>query len=378
MRNIFLCALFSILNICYNYSQKDTLNERLLQPIEQCETIAFNSQVLITSATFSQTDYVSKILDRWEISCGKSEAIQRVRILFAIQDGSFDAANYDNYYSTKLYDYSRRVYISNDTSIDNTNQYQRYKGHYDYVPLNGAFDQWTQKLATVLKHTQEESSDAYLLCVLFSDGPEAFHDLLRKNKRSESHIRKQVFRQYYNRWNSGITLTLIGGTWFPLKNDHTDFGTSPQIGIRCGIPIGKQLRVGLGTMVKIWTDRNKFEIDFNNQDTLTKSLSSFTLGAFLEKSFPIKDKFFLDLNMGAALESLATEFKKPETSNQESETISIETINFTLGTNFRVKIGKTKSLGLNLNYHFVPFNLDKELTTKLNSQALSANLLYRF
>lgn len=365
--------LFTVFVLLYSLQLYGQVSDSTSEiTINDCEKIAFQCQKAITDLP-SDAKEISDWIERWEGSCGKSEPQQRIAILMEIRNGTFKAENYENYYLHNLPSFEGRMAVINDHTYDNRYEFQRYKVYFDYVPVGEAFDQRTKELANQLKSTLDTEEDAYLLCVLFSDGPKAFRQLLQKNK--SSNIRRLLYQRQYQKWNSGITFTLVSGLWFPLNKNHTDFGISPQLGFRFGMPVSKNLKLDFGVVAKIWTDRNDIMVNFETQDTTTSSPASFAIGATVERNIPLNEKLTWDLLASVALESLFTKLDEPQ---RDDSSFSIETANFTLGTSLRIKTGIKNSIGLNLNYHFIPYNLDKDLQTKLNEQALSANLIFRF
>lgn len=80
-----------------------------------------------------------------------------------------------------------------------------------------------------------------------------------------------------------------------------------------------------------------------------------------------------------------TDIEKPEEewTYDQNGTVSnryygVETFDLNLGAGFRKRIFRTNSIGMELSYHFAPYQIDEDLVSNFGDQYVSLAFVYLF
>jgi len=361
------------------YSQNDSiLNKRLNKTVVNCETIAFNSQAMLPKYDFSQIDSIIKILSIWEKECGNVEPIIRLKILLDIKQKKFIDTAYENYITNYIYIYKNRI---SETKRHNYNEIFEYnKGYFSYVPLKSKFDEWTKNIAENLLVAQRKGTSEYLFCLLFSEKTDLFYEEIKSKEYKRNYVKITVYDEKYETWQKGMVYNAIIGVWIPIGNLSNTFSISPNIGFRAGFTFKNAMRFDIGVNVRIHTNSKPFEINADNAITQVNSNTGITGGLWFTKEYRLKNKIMIDAIGGIGVGIIDTDLKKanPNPDDDSSDYYSITTADFSLGVNIRKRIFIKHSVGLNISYHFAPYNLDDKLVNNIGNQFLTTNLIYRF
>ena len=164
------------------------------------------------------------------------------------------------------------------------------------------------------------------------------------------------------------------GAFIPLDNLKNALGVSPHIGLYFGFPLNDRYRVDLGASFFIPVNRKELEYFLPNETLSGKPDFSGTLGIWASRSDLLKNCWVIDNRLGTGLGVFATNIKKDKPKHEDTEWYSAETIFLSLGTGIR-----KGSLGLSLNYFFVPYNaFKKNFKTDFGSQYLTLSTCYTF
>lgn len=357
-----------------------SLVKKLNRPINNCEIVAHNSQILLTQFKIKQSDSINKVLAVWRQYCGANEPISRITILTSIyfqnNNDSINAPYLDNY----LHKYKYRIKAAAEYKLHDI--YENNKGYLDYIPLKGEFDYWTKNIALELLPNQQPGTSEHLLCLLFSNNFELFDKELQSHKSKNSFVSKYERERRFNNWNRGITLTLVSGIWSPAGKLANTFKQSPQFGFLVGAPISKSLRIDLGLVLAVLESRTNFDLYVENSIKSARGKYCVTFGGWVTKEIKVKKFLFLDLIGGLALGKIDTDLNKPRV-NQNNNTSNdyyygVSTIDSSIGVSIRKKIFRKSSIGISYNLHYVPYSLDDILVTDLGDHFSSTSLIYRF
>ena len=370
-------VLFIIIIASVRAQGDSSLIERLHKPITDCEVVATNCQKMVVKYSITECDSFLRILDIWEKYCQYVEPVERVKILADIFKKQYSDSVYEEYIKYEIKNYEDRIKASADTGYFGI--YEQYKDYFNYVPLNGKFDKWTSGIASNLLREQSPGSSEYLLCLLLSGKTKAFDSIISAKKQPNDFIRETLNNKVYTDWNTGFIFKITSGMWFPLGKLAGKFKSSARFDFDASIPVRENIRVEFNTGIGILL--NKEEISIHVEDSVfdVKSHFCWTLGLRLTKEFRLGRKIYFDYSPGIGVGLMDTDLKKPEkNSDGSNEFYSLATVDIVFGVAFRTVILKKKSIGLNFEYHYSPFNFDKKLEKDIGNQYLTAGLLYRF
>lgn len=370
LKKILSLCLFLLVCDCI-YSQSDSLLlKRLSKPIVNCEIVATNSQELIAGYSSDQVDNIYKVMYIWEATCGNVEPIQRLKILCDIQFNRLVDAMYNDYIDYGVYVYKNRVNAGKSNTRLET--FELNKAYFSYVPLNGKFDELTRNWALQLLPQQTVGSTPYYFCLLFSDKLEQFDKEANNNTSPNNYIHSRTKEKMDNTYNS-ISFEGQIGAWYPIGQMNNLFKISPQFGITASAAFHKSWRLSLGFLMRVFIDDKPIELNINHTVQTANNNFGLTFGAWLIKEYNLKHNYFIDGVAGLGVGAIDNDYK-----DDKENSHGIETVDFSLGVNFRKKISRSNHIGLNISYHLAPYNFDPELKTKIGYQFVTTNLIFRF
>ena len=161
------------------------------------------------------------------------------------------------------------------------------------------------------------------------------------------------------------------GTFIPLGNLKNTLSVSPHFGLYFGYPLTERYRLDFGASIFIPVNSKELEYFSPNETLSGKSDLGGTMGIWAGRIDLLKNCWTIDNRIGAGFALLGTNIDNPES---EYDTYSVETFFLNLGTGVR-----KGSLGLSLNYFFVPYNaFKKRLKANFGSQYLTVSTYYTF
>jgi len=361
-----------------SFSQTDSaFIEKLNQPIENCETIATNSQKLISKYSISQKELIKQVLRVWEVACGSTEPIRRVKILLDISENSFSDTAYTSYFNNHIFDYFDRINAAYKEDFKEI--YELNKEYFNYVQLRSEFDDWTYNIAQQLKKEQRNGTSAYLMCVLFSEDIKTFDNEISSSAYQKSHIRKTMDDAVYNSSQDNASFVARVGVWMPIGKLGWRFSMSPLIGIGGHFPITKKYSIEMGANFTFWNNNKDIVVYLEDSFQNIKSKYGGTYGLWLHREHSFNNQYFVDGVVGIAYSNMGTGVEKSKTDEEEATAYyHIGTVDLSIGLNVRKRVFKRHNTGINLVYHFRPYNIDKRLETKLGQHSFSISLFYRF
>jgi uncharacterized protein YqkB len=356
------------------YGQNNILSKKPLDVYIQTTENSYNQ---LSELNILEIERISKILYNWEVICGENEPIARIKILLHIQNNKLDENLIAKYVTDYIYTFKDRVTASNSDNYKAI--YAHYSHYYSYVPLKSNYDKWTKSIAQDLLQKQNEGTSEYLLCLLFSEQVDVFYKKIKSRDYKDNFIKNAIYQEKYDTWQRGMNYSIIAGAWFPIgKLSHT-FDISPIFGFRGGFTFAKSLRFDIGFNLRVQNQQKPILIEGNNQINEVKSKTGLTGGIWATKEYRINNKVMIDAIVGLGVGILDTDLKKVNTQNTDNNKYyGVETADFSLGVNFRKRIFMKSSIGINISYHFSPYQLDKVLVNSIGYQHLTTALIYRF
>jgi len=357
----------------FAYSQNDSLLiKRLNRPVQDCKTIAYNSQAILSGYSISETDSINQILTIWENRCGINEPILRLKILQHIHSKAFaGTALYQRYLDDFASTFKNRIAASRESDYHKTFEYNNI--YFDYVPLQSKFDKWTKTIAQNLLKKQQKGTSEYLFCLLLSEEIEKFEAERKLKAYKDNFVATHISDKEYDVLKDEVKINFIIGAWIPLGKLKPTFTTSPLLGFHSGFNFSNSVKIEIGAEFRLHIDNKPFQIEAEGTATEVKSKVGFVVGFWFSKEFKLKRNMLLGMVGGIGIGILDTDLKK--NSNDDSNNYAIETADFSLGVNVRRRISRSIDIGLNLSYHYAPYNWDSQLVSNLGNQYLSLSLI---
>lgn len=368
------------------FSQQDTiLLKELQKPIINCETVAVNSQRIISSLTFYNQDSILKVLNAWEDYCGENEPILRMKILFDIKNKKDISVLFEKYmnYNYKLYTYYSENYkrrINESEKVNSKTIYTENSSYFNYVPLNGNYDTMTESFAQLLLKSQQKSSLSYLFCEFISGDFDKFDNDIYSEDYADN---ETINNLYGKKYEHDYMYSLGSGVWLPQGQLANVFNPSFQLRLTVASPkfFNNNFDVETSFSARIITDEASFNFKDEDSVYIASCNAGFNFGLNLVYEKEIGKKMYLRLFSGIAADWLSTNIKTPETAEKDNNDASyyyITTYCVPFGTGIRRNIFHHNTIGIDLTYNFTRYNIDKKLITDLNGDALTISLFYGF
>jgi len=184
----------------------------------------------------------------------------------------------------------------------------------------------------------------------------------------------------YEYWNYGMSITIQGGIWKPLGNLDRTFDLNPNIGLKWGLPITKQLRIELGTSINIPINSESFEYTTDDTTFIANSKNTVNgfLGLWVSNENRISTKLILNKYFGLGIGFIQTNNKEPTLKNGNGNNYSIETVNLNFGIGLRKIVFIKRSIGLYLEYNFSPYSLFGKVNNNFGYSSIITGVSYRF
>ncbi len=183
---------------------------------------------------------------------------------------------------------------------------------------------------------------------------------------------------YYSQ-NRGISIRVDAGAFLPLPNLNKTLRMSPHLAVYFGVRVSKKYRVDVGT--SIFIPVNSGTVEYLLPDTVLrgKPLLSGTMGFWLTRMESIKGKYFWDNRVGTGLGFFQTDIPTNKPKEDNDRVYGSETLFFNLGTGIRKVVFTRRSIGLAVNYFYVPYNaFEKNLGADFGSQYLTTSISFHF
>jgi hypothetical protein len=351
------------------------LEERLSVAVVNCETVSVNAQNLMATYSIEDVDSIKQVLKFWRSKCGDSEVISRVEVLMDLYYNRFRYEDHRDYFRYRLSRFLNRV---DNAGLPNSDEvFESNRSYFNYVKINGVFDQWTRDIAQqIQKESSNQNLDAYLATILFTFDLETFEAEMQNQDNRASDLVKDYLSKYdYSR---PYQVSIYLGARIPLVNQRIHFHESPQLGFGLSIPIKGTYSAGFKVIFTRLINQKDLLWNIENDSVLIDPPSIVTAGFNFSRRFVLRDKSLsLDLYSGINLGALSTSIDK-EGDDEDNPEYAAETVDLEVGFNLGKTIFTNKEIGLNVSFHYAPYNLDSELITEVGSLYGQVNSYFKF
>lgn len=363
---VVLCLFASTLS-----AQVD-LDAQLLRQTPNCESVAYNSTLLINELfQRSQVDSINQVITRWSNFCGESEPLFRAKVLTKITLATFDEASLTSTDEMSMVlSYLDRQQLSQEENYHQV--YEYYKYYLGYVGLNSEFDLVTVAWATSLL---DENSDlkptekAY--CLLYSNQADAFWAYLQTPEMQNTELAasaKKQEQEVRGMWDGHINF--FSGVFVPNSNLYDVIGVKPIIGFQLGAKV-KKTQYDFTISYRPGKAKEYYEVQFQGYPVQTRDHAGGYIGIDFARELTNNYKRELDLEWGIGADIMDVISGDPEVSD-DSKTLA--SFNFNCGLGYRFYFKNMNYIGLHAKYNFINYN--NKQGTSLSGDYLSFTVSY--
>ncbi len=218
--------------LCTNFTFAQSLDQMLQKQTIKCEDIAFNASILVVRlVTENKIDSANLVLSYWENKCGMRESIQRVKILIALQSGTYSDSTLDDGILAFCYQYMARIQAG---KRGEQIEYDYYRPYYGHIPIAQEFDNFTKNLALKLGQQYPEGSIEHLLAEFYTANPDTLITKIQDKKYDQSKLYKAYFEEVNKFINQPeFNIAYFAGIWMPTGNLKI-LGNHPEVGFQMG------------------------------------------------------------------------------------------------------------------------------------------------
>lgn len=356
-----------------------------VQAQEPCnERTSMALQMLPSLLDSNDFQRILAVADSVEAHCGSTELTQRLKIVVALILQEPSAKLIQDYQRQQLdeklvqrFDYANHEHFEK--------HYQERASQFEYVPLGHPVDS-----LIALKTNALLQSDRYQLnrqeeaiCLLFSGHIEPYYELTNRRPPARPLVDQVRDREQHKERTAAV---LYAGAFFPIGSNEY-LKTSPTFGFTFMGPLHQSFVFELGLKMRINTKNAPFDFRDDGQIKEINASTSYYIGANLGYKAFDNGPFIILPKVGLGLGFINTKLAKTtiydsmidyEDTGSGIQYNNANTLHSVAGIAFMRHIKKKMYIGLELNYHVVPYNWDKDLITRINDQFSSVELFLRF
>jgi hypothetical protein len=353
----------------------DQIDVKLLQQ-QQCMQSARHLERLTASHPLQSSDSLVAALVDYERQCGTGEASSRLNLLLLLAEGRLPEELLQDYYDrylTKYYD-RRTAALWGDPE----EMYADHQGYFEFLPLLGNFDRFTQRWASALLDSQPNPSDGRLLCLLFSGAYGDFGE-----ERSQFTYRNSFTSRYFKDkyglvygWEIEKEIRL--GAWQPLGLSSNFYHPSPLLYFNVGIPLKNPWIIDVGGGLLFPQHKQLLQVAADSLTT-AKTNVGLQFAASLRYRINQQAKWRLSAYSGIGYTNLFTnQTRSPREEYDEPRPYSVGALDLFAGLQCHRMWGERRALGVFVEVHHAAFGFDPVLLSQLSAAYLQWGLSYRF
>lgn len=367
-----LLIAFLVLSSTYSFAQS---------PCEHITTASLEKLIpILERNNFAQLDPVIFAINN---SCEESEFTLRLTIIKAIINKENTVSLIDKYLNKRFDD----ILVKRHDSAADKDYEKIYHGDpaaFGFVPLRHKVDELVQQKAIALLNSQSYTltEKEVALLFLFADEIDAFYTELDRKPAPRPVLDKIREREYFK---SAPTFGIHAGV-FTALGDRDYMGTSSMFGLSLMGRLDNQFVPEFMFKFRLHNNQGKqFDFDYKNSIQEINSKSSYFLGGGLGYKILDSGPFILLPKIGLGYGFIWTGLSETIYSeNEYGEEVSslsfrnVNTLHSSAGIAGMLHLRRKQYIGLEINYHLVPYNWEKRLLTSMQSNYASLELFFRF
>jgi len=381
MKRILKSFLFLLASLPV-YAQVDDVENLMTRRYLSCVDILYNVSWLIPEFyEKGNKDTLQAIITYWEDKCKFSEERTRCKILFSIDDNTFNENMLDDDDILKMLRICERI-----------TQHDKKRGYWDRWDYHGNFPfdnepderlkNFIATLSKTLLETKELLSVEKFILHIYANNFEQAYQMLDSDELNETrikelhHQRQKVFEQdayFHNDW--------MFGAWIPQGNLDL-LGVHPFIGYRFGLKV-KKLTTDISFGFKFIKSPEIYQVYKDNTIWDTDYFAGIYFGLDAGYELFRFGKNSIDIIGGIAYENINTLDEKNEnccdccSNNNNKITHNLNSLNLNIGLGYKFYFNGQRSnqryLGLDFKYNYVNFKNPRG--TNLDGNIFTVNLI---
>jgi len=310
----------------------------------RCEDVSARSmQLFMDYYQAGQKDSIPFMLEFWESKCGNIEAVQRTKILFAIDNNTYNDAVIEEGILDLIFDYKALK----------TNPLP------DAYPKE-QFNRFTRQLAEKNKVRFSEANIEYAWCDLYSfdgEGDSIFY-YIQKYQYADSKLTEEYFqdveKERSKRYNHFAFTT---GCWIPTGS-LAIFGVHPEVGLVVGFKY-KRWSCDMNVNIRFLKTPDPYRVQRYENIEESQRFNAVNVG--FEAGF---DLLYLPKHKVAVLGGIGYEgFRALQRDNVAGlGPVNINTYNIGLGAAYTHHVNSSFYWGFQARCHFIDYTLNESMS----------------
>jgi hypothetical protein len=310
-----------------------------------------------------EVDSVKVLLKEWEEKCGLNEPVNRAKIILALKVDEFDDSLWAEKPFDFIFNYQSRMDIIQFIRYD---RYAENRFYYGYVPVGEKFDNYTRRLASVIKDYYDQESVEYLLAEFYSDDYEIILSKIHNAHYDNTLLKKK----YYEVLNETLKkpefhFAFLAGLWIPT-GDLSIVGLHPELAISIGCK-RKKMNYDFVFSIK-FADSSKEYLARRNKNSDEWEKTDRFLGGYIgfETGYDLfaKKRHEAQIIAGIGYDGFYVLNKQGEVSYDDYQkkynyTAATSSYNINFGVSYRYYFSSHGYVGLRLKYNIVDYSLNK-------------------
>jgi len=353
------------------------------QDCEQLTGIALQKLVSLVD----KNDYteLETLLATIESGCGESEFTQRLRIFRALLEKQPTAELIADYLAKNRHE---TLIMRWDHSAEERYEsiYRDNKQDFDYVPLRHPIDALLKAKAEALLRsmTFDLTEREEAIALLFADRIEAFLEIHERSSRPRKPTRAEVAqRRAAQKYRGGFSV--YAGAEFPVTGIDPIFKTSPTMGFMYASPLESDVLFELGLKIRVNSNDRDFAYHLDGVTEVVNSSASYGIGGTLGRKLFDNDAFIIYPKLGIFFETTSTGLSYvsyyDDGSYEDAVSVvynNVNTMRTSLGLAFMWHVTGKQYAGFEAAYHYIPYNWDSRLLTRIQPNYASLQVFFRF
>jgi len=329
-----------------------------------------------------KNDYteLENLLASIESGCGESEFTQRMRIFRALLEKQPTSELIGDYLAKNRHE---TLIMRWDYSAGEQYEsiYRDNKPDFDHVPLRHPIDALLKAKAEALLHSTafDLTMGEEAIVLLFADRIEEFREVHEPSSRPGKTAQRRAAQKY----RGGFSV--YAGAEFPVTGIDPLFKTSPTLGFMYASPLEPDVLFELGLKIRINSNDRDFEYQLDGATEAVSSSASYGIGGTLGRKLFDNDAFIICPKLGFFFETTSTglsHFRYYDDGSYEDALQvvynNVNTMRTSLGMAFMWHVAGKQYAGFEVAYHYIPYNWDSRLLTRIQPNYASVQVFFRF
>jgi len=369
MKKILVTLLFTI---CYiiDYGQIKDVENLMTRRVLHCEDIHYNLSYLIPDYYQKKSvDTLNAILEFWHKQCGESEIYYRFKILFAIENRTFNESLYNEFIINYLESFKIRV----ENLKRNVPNYG-YQIYYNYNTPR-ILDSISYTIAMDLIDHKENTTLENFFLQFYTNNPEVTINLLQNSQFNHTQIQQYYLKKKEKLKNQVKNhQELSFGAWIP-QGKLSKLGIHPNLGVSLGFDY-KNMFLNISAAIKFGKTANTYQVYKNDSLWNTRHFLGANFGLDLGYQLPssYRNKFyFLGGIAYDMFEALNVKVSDPV---KDTITKNLGSLNLNLGFKYKHIRNNGNYFGFEMRYNFL--NFKNPNGTELSGNVISVSAFIGF